>query len=123
MYNTNDKVVKAVTKETIEDIQSYPIRALSDRSLTKETCEYFDIRVGLSEKDGSTIEAIYFPWHKNGVISGYQKKDLTIPKGEKYHFTTIGTVDADCELFGMNKAPTGGKKSPCIAVYQREIRF
>jgi hypothetical protein len=114
MYNKADKVQVCMTKETVEEIQAYPIRAIPERGIAKETCEHFGVRVALSEKDGKTIEAIYFPYTKKGDVVGYKKKDLTKDKKDKFHFTHVGTVSADCEFFGQTAAPTGGKKSFCF---------
>lgn len=107
-YNTKTKIEYSMEK--LEDIQQFPIRAISERGITKDTAEHFGVRVSLSEANGKDITAIYFPYTKNGKIVGYKKKDLTQPKKSKYHFTHIGEVGADCELFGQNVAPTGGKK-------------
>lgn len=100
-----------VTKETLTDISEYPFKGLETRGLTKETCEHFGVRVGVSTTDGKTVEAIYFPMYKNKKLVAYQKKDLTLPKDDNYHFTFIGKVDSQCDLFGQDVAPTGGKKS------------
>lgn len=125
MYNVKEAVQPSMTKETVEDVNKYPIRAIEDRGLTKETCQHFGVRVSLSEEDGKTITAIYYPYTRKGNIVGYKKKDLTQPKGSKYHFTTIGVVKADCELFGTNVGATGGKKifitegeNDALAAYQ-----
>lgn len=109
-YNINEKPMQN-KRETVEEVKTYPIRAIPERGLTKETCEHFGFRVALNEQNGKDIEAIYSPIYKKGELVGYQKKDLTVPKDHKYHFTHIGSVTKDCDLFGMNVAPTGGKKS------------
>lgn len=101
-------------KETLEDCLALPIRAIPEWEIEKETCEHFETRVALSETDGRTIQAVYFPWKVGGKITGFKKKDLTVPKDHKYHFTHIGHVGTDCELFGQDKAPSGGKKSFCM---------
>ena len=99
-------------KETIEQVLTYPIREISDWKITKETCQHFGVRVALSEKDGRTIEAVYFPYYdQNNKLCGYKKKDLTLPKDHDFHFTHIGSVKATGQLFGQNVAPSGGKKS------------
>lgn len=110
MYNVKEKVQVCMTRETVEEVSLYPIRAIPERAITKETCEHFGVRVALSEKDGQTIEAIYYPYTKKGKVVGYKKKDLTVPKGDRFHFTTIGEVKIDSELFGQNVGATGGKK-------------
>jgi archaellum biogenesis ATPase FlaH len=109
MYKTGEKLIKNML-ETVEDVNSYPILAIEERGLTEETCKRFGVRTALSEQDGKTPIAHYFPYTKKGKIVGYKKRDLTKPKSDKYHFTAVGEVKIDCELFGQSEAPTGGKK-------------
>jgi len=110
LYEVGSKLQVSRSRETIKEILEYPIEALPSRKISKKTCKHFGIRVGLSEIDGTTIEAIYFPYYKDGELTGFKKKDLTIPKGEDFHFTTVGKVSGSNDLFGQNKLPTGGKK-------------
>ena len=97
-------------KETVEEVKEYPIKAIPERGLKKSTCKYFGIRVGISEVDGETIEAIYFPYYTGKQLTGYKKKDLTVAKNDDFHFTTIGKVSSKCDLFGSHKVPKSGKK-------------
>ena len=102
----------SLSKETLEEVNNYPIVAIPSRKLTKETCEHFGVRCSLNPLDGKTIEAIYFPVYEKGVLVDYQKKDLTKAKNEDYHFTFITKkASSSSDLFGQNVAPTGGKKS------------
>lgn len=111
MYNVSSKTM-VNTKEKVEDVISYPIRAIPFRGLKKETCEHFGVRVALSEKNGTDIDAVYFPiYNKKKELCGYQKRDFTKHKDDDWHFTFIGKVSTDCLLFGQNVAPSGGKKS------------
>lgn len=125
MYNPETREVVKNTVETVEEVSLYPIRAIPERGLTKETCERFGVRVALDGKDGRTIQAIYYPYTRKGKVVGYKKKDLTVPKGDKYHFTAVGDVKIDCELFGQNIGATGGRKvfltegeNDALAAYQ-----
>ena len=126
-YDINGKkeeAVKPVTdstgftkyeKETVEEVMEYPIVAIPERGLRKFACKRFGIRCKLNDRD--EIEAIYYPFHKERgsvgsgdfYISGYKKKDLTVPKkapkGKRsYHFTAVGELDYDCLLFGIAQA-------------------
>jgi KaiC/GvpD/RAD55 family RecA-like ATPase len=99
------------TKEAVKDIETYPILAIPSRNLTKETCELLGIRSGLSEEDGSTVVAHYFPYYdQRGKLVGYKKRDLTKDKAEKGHFTTIGGVSVTCKLFGQQYAESLHRK-------------
>lgn len=109
MYNTEEKFELSKTNETVEQVLTYPIKGLPERGIDKDTCNHYKVRVSLSEEDGKTITAIYFPSYTKGKVTGFKKKDLTIPKGEKYHFTSIGTVKINSELFGQHCGAKGGK--------------
>lgn len=96
-------------RETVDDVNVLPVLAWPERGLTAETMKHFGIRTALSEKDGKTREAVYFPITHEGKLVGYKKKDLTKPKGAKGHFTVIGSASIDCDLFGQAQC-NGGKK-------------
>lgn len=97
--------------ETIEDVMKYPVVAIPERFISKNTAEHFGIRTALSQTDGKTHIAHYFPYTIDGNIVGFKKRDLTVPKVAPYHFTTIGFQSAKCDMFGVEAAnKTGGKK-------------
>ena len=50
-----------VNKETVEDVKLYPFVENKQRGITKQTRMLFGIRASLSEKDGKTPTAYYFP--------------------------------------------------------------
>lgn len=104
-------------KETVKEISTYPIVAAKDRNITKETCEKFGIRAGLSEKDGKTVEAYYFPsYDQKGKIVGYTKQDITKHKTEKGHWSTIGSVGISNKLFGQELAEGISRKRTNIII-------
>lgn len=96
--------------ETMDDIATYPSKGIPERGITEETAKHFGIRVKLSAKDGLTHEAHYFPYYIEGKICGYKKRDLTIPKLQKGHFSTIGYQGVQCELFGVHAANKSSKQ-------------
>lgn len=108
-YREGDMMVqKSTSKETVEEINSYSCYNMPDRRIPKEAFEEFGVKMAVSQIDGKTIEAIYFPYKdENGVVTGYKKRDLTLPKDHKYHFTTIGSVSADNMLFGYRPNKSG----------------
>lgn len=107
-YTFNEEFVVAKTKETVEEINEYPSTNLPDRRIPREVLEKFGVKVGLSQEDGKTIEAVYFPYHnQKGEITGYKKRDFTKPKSDKYHFTVVGKVGAESRLFGFRENVTG----------------
>lgn len=94
--------------ETVIDVLKYPIEQWG--LITEATMRRFGCRV---KKNPITkeIDAVYFPaWDKKGAkIIGFQKKDLTIPKEEAYHFTNIGTVKVVGQMYGQKQAKETGK--------------
>lgn len=98
-------------EETVEDVKTYPFKAIPERGIDEKTAERFGIRTKLSAKDGMTPEAHYFPYTLDGKIVGFKKRDLTIPKQQKGHFTTIGFQSVACDLFGYQGANKSSKRT------------
>ena len=120
-----------VNKETIEEIKLYPFVENKQRGITKETCMKFGVRASLSERDGKTPTAFYFPsYNQKGEIVGYTKQDLTKHKEEKWHWSAIGTVSINNKLFGQNVAEEINRKHTnftvtegqwdCLSVFQAQ---
>ena len=91
----------------------------------------FGVRASLSEKDGKTPTAYYFPsYNQKGEIIGYKKQDVTKNKDEKYHWTSVGTVAIGNKLFGQNVAEQVNRKHTncvytegewdCLSVFQAQ---
>lgn len=114
------------TKETLEDIATYPFLAIEERGITAKTCEKFGVRTAVDPRDGITPIAHYFPYFIEGKLTGYKKRDLTLSKQQDYHFTSIGYQSVKCDLFGTDVTnKTGGKKlwitegeHDCLIVWQ-----
>lgn len=114
-------VAEYTPKETVAEVNTYPIRAIPERKLSKETCELLGIRSGVSEEDGKTVVAHYFPYHdQKGNIVGYKKRDLTKDKHDKGHFTAIGSVGVACKLFGQQYAESIQRKHNNIIIVEGE---
>lgn len=100
-----------VPKETLTDVQALKSFDVPERGIRKETLERFGVKVALSQEDGKTPEAIYFPsYNQKGKITGYSKQDLTKSKEEKYHWSTVGSVTIGNKLFGQNVAEAQNRK-------------
>lgn len=98
-------------KETVEDVLKYRILAVPKRGLSQESAEYAGIRSATSEKDGTTIVATYFPsYNQEGQLVGFIKRDWTIDKEEKGHFSAIGSVKEKNKLFNQQNLAKGGKR-------------
>lgn len=78
-----------------DEITSYPHDALTDRGISKEISEEFQVRVKYSETDRS-ITHHYYPYYLNGKVVGYKVRDV-----EKKDFYVVGSLRG-CELFGQN---------------------
>lgn len=118
-----------VAKEKIEDVLKYPFKEATERGISKDTCERFGIRAGLSEEDGVTITAYYFPsYNQKNKVVGFMKQDITKSKEEKGHWTAVGSVTINNKLFGQDVAEALNRKRnnlivtegawDCVSVYQ-----
>lgn len=69
-------VVFKKTQEQIdaemEEIGRYQTVALPERKLKKESLEYFGIKIGLSQVDGTTPETHYYPYKRGLDLVGYK---------------------------------------------------
>jgi hypothetical protein len=122
------KTVKSIAserdsmKELVKDVLEYPIKAIPERNITKETCEVFGVRSAVDPTDGKTVTAIYFPYYdQKGKLTGYKKRDLKLDKHDKYHFTTVGKVGVDCKLFGQNVAEEVNRKRNNLIYVEGEL--
>lgn len=104
-------------KEKLEDVLKYPFVAAEDRGVRKETCKKFGIRAALSESDGETVEAYYFPsYNAKNKIVGFMKQDITKGKDEKGHWTAIGSVAIGNKLFGQDVAEAVPRKRNSLVI-------
>lgn len=112
-----EKYVEFVPKETLAEIQALPSVAVKERNISKETMERFGVKVALSQQDGKTPEAVYFPsYNQKGKVTGYAKQDLTKGKEEKYHWSTIGSVSISNKMFGQNVAESQNRKRTNLVI-------
>lgn len=125
-------VSEFVAKETVSEIAIYPFVENKERNVTKETCMKFGVRAALSEKDGKTPVAYYFPsYNQKGEVVGYTKQDLTKHKDEKWHWSAVGSVSINNKLFGQNVAEQVNRKHTncvytegqwdCLSVFQAQV--
>jgi twinkle protein len=92
-------------QEEIEEINSYPSVGIPSRKLTKDALSYYGVKVALSEADGVTPVAVYFPYHKDGKLVAYKARLL-----EKKTMWAIGNLK-EADMFGWDRAlDSGGKK-------------
>ena len=113
LINNIQPTSQADTSTILEEIDTYPTIALPDRHLTAQTLEYFGIKIGVSELDGTTPTTVYFPYHRD--IRSYGKVDDTV-KAYKVRllapkkFWCVGDMKG-VGLFGWDQAlGTGAKR-------------
>jgi twinkle protein len=99
-----------IKKKSYEEIQAelteisgYKTVDLPDRKLKAEALEYFGVKVGLSQADGSTPTSHFYPYYKDGDLLGYKARII-----EDKKMWAIGSLKG-ADLFGWEaaKAATG----------------
>lgn len=104
-------------RETVEEILKLDFHACEERGIRKETCKKFGIRAALSEKDGETVEAYYFPsYNQKDKIVGFMKQDVTKSKEEKGHWSAVGAVSIGNKLFGQDVAEKVNRKRNSLTI-------
>lgn len=108
---------KTTPKETVKEVLTYPFADAKERGVRKETCERFGVRAALSEKDGKTVEAYYFPsCNQKGVVTGFMKQDITKGKEEDGHWLAVGSVSISNKLLGQDVAESINRKRQNLVV-------
>lgn len=100
-------------KKEVDEITEYETCDLPERKLRKESLEYFGIKIGVSETDGVTPTSHYYPYYKEGVLTGYKARVI---EGKK--FFAKGSIKG-CDLFGWEQAIAAGNKK--LFVVEGEI--
>lgn len=105
-------------EETVESVlDSTRILAVPQMDISLDAAKYFKIRSATDLKDGTTVVATYLPYYdKYGKLTGYKKRDWTIPKEKKGHFSVVGTVKASSQFFGQHEAAMGSGKKQIFIV-------
>lgn len=127
-----EREVESFNKETVDDVKKYVSVDAPERGIRKATLERFGVKVALSEKDGKTPEAFYFPsYNQKGKVVGYTKQDVTKGKDEKGHWSAVGSVSIGNKLFGQEVAENTNRKRTnlittegqwdCLSVWQAAI--
>lgn len=82
----------------LEEVQTYPFRALTSRRISLEVAKRYGVRVGLSESDGESIVEHYYPRTRDSEIVAYNVRNLD-PKAFYYR----GSPKGGTEPFGWNQ--------------------
>jgi len=106
-----NSLTEFTTKETLIEVSKYKQIGVPSRKLSQESANYAEIRSSISTTDGKTVTATYFPsYSQEGEVVGYIKRDWTIPKDERGHFTAVGSVKEKNKLFNQQNIQKGGKR-------------
>lgn len=105
-------------EETVESVlDSTRILAVPQMDISLDAAKYFKIRSATDLKDGTTVVATYLPYYdKYGKLTGYKKRDWSVPKEKKGHFSVVGTVKASSQFFGQHEASMGSGKKQIFIV-------
>lgn len=95
---------KKEIKQDMKFIAGLGCMDLRDRKLRKETLNHFDVKIGLSEYDGTSPAFAYFPYTKKGKVVRYKVKMLASGK-----VWSVG-LDNDVDLFGWQQALESGAR-------------
>ena len=115
-------MIEKETKEKLKDVMNLPFAKWEERGIRSEVFEKFCVRMAVSEKDGRTPTAYYFPYYdQRGKLSGYKKRNLLLDKSERGHFTAIGRVGVDCKMFGQDVAEGIKRKHSNIILVEGEL--
>lgn len=99
---------------TVEEVKTFPCRAVPQQNILQEDAEFYGIRSELSQEDGQTLTATYFPYYnQEGKLTGYKRRDWTKDKEEIGHFTVVGVVKVSSQMFGQHVCKVD-KKSTLI---------
>lgn len=90
----------------LKDIQGLaPLDLTAQRDIRIDSLHHFDVRCGVSGIDGTTPELVYFPYTKDGQLSGYKVRLLSEKK-----MWSVGNMKG-VDLFGWEQAKrVGGKR-------------
>lgn len=92
-------------QEELHDVATYPSLTIESRKLRADVLEKFGVKTSVSEADGKTPTAAYYPYYINSKLVGYKIKSLD---GNKI-FYSIGTLKG-VDLFGWELARKSGAK-------------
>lgn len=105
--------VKIKTQKEIDaelaEIDGYQTLDVDQRRIKATTLEYFEAKTSVSEKDGQTVDAIYWPAKINGVLKAYYVK----PLWEGGHGYYVGDGKG-CDPFGWDLAKVSGARTLII---------
>lgn len=116
---TKIKYKEESTVMTMPDISNLKSLEIPDRLIRKDTVEYYNVKLALSESDGKTITEHYYPDHNNGELIGYEVRDCV-----NKNFKSIGSRKGSFDLWGQSSCSANRKlfitegRLDAMALYQ-----
>lgn len=89
----------------LAEVEGYQVLDIPERKLRAKNLDKFGIKVAVSEADGKTPQAMYFPYYKKGKLCAYKIK--TVGLGEHNQTYWIGD-GKDVDLFNWEEAKRSG---------------
>lgn len=102
-FKRRPKKSEEEVQREIAEISGYQTLDIAQRKLRSSTLSKFDARVSVSEKDGRTPTAIYWPITKDSRITGYHVKSVD----KSFSPFNIGDT-IDCDPIGWKEARVSG---------------
>lgn len=107
-------------QQELDDIGGYGTVDLPERKLKAEYLKHYGIKIGVSEEDGQSPILHYYPYGKEGAVTGYKVRLI-----ENKRMWSIGDLKG-VELFGWQQAvQTGAKRLyitegeiDCVSLFQ-----
>ena len=91
-------------KLDLNTIHSLPSKGLQDRGIVSNVAKFYGLKVAMMSA-GEEITHHYYPFHKDGVIVGYQQREVSTKS-----FIALGYGKNDIELQGQHLWPNGNGK-------------
>lgn len=106
MLDNNKMSFKKEERLSVEDIQTFDMRGIKERKLTKASCSFYGMRVGYNTDfdKRDQIAYHYYPFTKEGKIVGYQERDVA-----RKNFSAVGYGKSDIEFQGQHLFQKGGR--------------
>jgi len=95
---------KEEIKEELVEVGTYPTVDLIARKLRKANLEKFGVKIALSERDGKSPQAMYFPMTRKGELVGYKVKTIGFEENRTWQIGDCKDVD----LFNWENASKSG---------------
>lgn len=95
-------------EEELAEIGECASMDLIERKLRADVLDKYGVKVGVSQRDGTTPRVVYFPYRKDGKIVRYKARLL----GEKRMWNI--SLERDIDLFGWDEAIKSGARKLII---------